>query len=150
MGYPNAQEEINIIKARRESSPLEQVNAVLNVEEIKAIRELVTKVEINDELYKYMVDLICATRKHPSLSLGASPRATVALMHLVRAYAFLRGRDYVLPDDIAAIFRAAIGHRLMLKQEAKLNHITANDVLGEILRTTEVPYKGKRDTKASV
>jgi MoxR-like ATPase len=71
-------------------------------------------------------------------------------MHLVRAYAFLRGRDYVLPDDIAAIFRAAIGHRLMLKQEAKLNHITANDVLGEILRTTEVPYKGKRDTKTTV
>ena len=123
---------------------------MLSVDEIKAIRELVTKVEINDELYKYMVDLICATRKHPSLALGASPRATVALMHLVRAYAFLRGRDYVLPDDIAAIFRSAISHRLMLKQEAKLNHITANDVLGEILRTTEVPYKGKRDTKTTV
>ena len=148
MGYPSAQEEINIIKARRDHSPLDEVRAVLSVGEIKEIRELVTKVEINDELYKYMVDLICATRKHPSLSLGASPRATVALMHLVRAYAFLRGRDYVLPDDIAAIFRAAISHRLMLKQEAKLNHITANDVLGEILRTTEVPYKGKRDTKA--
>ena len=150
MGYPSVQEEINIIKARRDHSPLEEVDAVLSVEEIRQIRELVTKVEINDELYKYMVDLICATRKHPSLSLGASPRATVALMHLVRAYAFLRGRDYVLPDDIAAIFRPAIGHRLMLKQEAKLNHITANDVLGEILRTTEVPYKGKRETKATV
>ena len=150
MGYPSAQEEISIIKARRDHSPLDEVNAVLSEQEIREIRELVTTVEINDELYKYMVDLICATRKHPSLALGASPRATVALMHLVRAYAFLRGRDYVLPDDIAAIFRAAIGHRLMLKQEAKLNHITANDVLGEILRTTEVPYKGKRESKTTV
>ena len=65
-------------------------------------------------------------------------------MHLSQAYAFIKGRNYVLPDDIAGLFRFAIGHRLILSQEAKLERITVDEVLTEILRTTDVPYKGKR------
>lgn len=148
MGYPNAVEEIDIIKARRGYNPLNTVKTVLAPDELRHIRELVRTVHIDDELYTYIVTLITATRRHPALALGASPRASVAMVHLSQAYAFLRGRDYVLPDDIAALFRAAIAHRLMLRQEAKLAHQTAQDVLSEILRTTEVPYKGKRGAKA--
>ena len=144
MGYPAPSEEINIIKARKGENPLKNVKAVLTRDELRAIRDMVTTVHIDDELYQYIVTLITATRKHPALALGASPRASVALVHLAQAYAFLRGRDYVLPDDIAGLFRAAIAHRLMLRQEAKLAHQTTQDVLTEILRTTEVPYKGKR------
>ena len=144
MGYPSPAEELNIIKARKEENPIKNVSAVLTRDELRAIRRMVTTVHMDDELYKYIVTLITATRKHPALALGASPRASVALVHLAQAYAFLRGRDYVLPDDIAGLFRAAIAHRLMLRQEAKLAHQTAQDVLTEILRTTEVPYKGKR------
>lgn len=144
MGYPHPNEEVSIIKARRAENPLDSVSAVLTMEELRDIRRLVSDVHIDDELYTYIVTLITATRKHPALSLGASPRASVALVHLAQAYAFLRGRDYVLPDDIAALFRNAIAHRLMLSQEARLARQTANDILGEILRTTEVPYKGKR------
>ena len=144
MGYPSPAEEMNIIKARKEENPIKNVSAVLTRDELRAIRRMVTTVHMDDELYKYIVTLITATRKHPALALGASPRASVALVHLAQAYAFLRGRDYVLPDDIAALFRAAIAHRLMLRQEAKLAHQTTQDVLSEILRTTEVPYKGKR------
>ena len=99
---------------------------------------------MDDELYKYIVQLISATRKHPMLALGASPRASVALMRLSQAYALIRGRGYVLPEDIAAVFRSAIAHRLMLRQDAKLRGVSADDVLGEILRETEVPYKGRR------
>ncbi len=148
MGYPNAAEEINIIKARKGENPLASVKSVLTLDELRNIRELVKTVHIDDELYTYIVTLITATRKHPALALGASPRASVAMVHLAQAYAFLHGRDYVQPDDIAALFRAAIAHRLMLRQEAKLAHQTTMDVLGEILRTTEVPYKGKRGAKA--
>ena len=144
MGYPNPVEEVNIIKARRGDNPLDSVSAVLSMEELRQIRKLVRDIHIDDELYTYIVTLITATRHHASLSLGASPRASVALVHLVQAYAFLRGRDYVLPDDIAALFRNAIAHRLSLSQEARLAHKSASDILGEILRTTEVPYKGKR------
>ena len=144
MGYPSPAEEMNIIKARKEDNPIKNVSAVLTRDELRAIRKMVTTVHMDDELYKYIVTLITATRKHPALALGASPRASVALVHLAQAYAFLRGRDYVLPDDIAGLFRAAIAHRLMLRQEAKLAHQTTQDVLSEIRRTTEVPYKGKR------
>ena len=148
MGYPAPAEEINIIKARKGENPIKNVQSVLTRDELRAIREMVTTVHIDDELYQYIVTLITATRKHPALSLGASPRASVALVHLAQAYAFLRGRDYVLPDDIAGLFRSAIAHRLMLRQEAKLAHQTTQDVLTEILRTTEVPYKGKRSDRA--
>lgn len=144
MGYPAPTEEIAIIKARKGENPIKNVKAILTEGELRDIRRLVSTVHIDDELYTYIVTLITATRRHPALSLGASPRASVALVHLSQAYAFLRGRDYVLPDDIAGLFRAAIAHRLMLRQEAKLAHQTTQDVLTEILRTTEVPYKGKR------
>lgn len=143
MGYPAPTEEIAIIKARKGENPIKNVKAILTEGELRDIRRLVSTVHIDDELYTYIVTLITATRRHPALSLGASPRASVALVHLSQAYAFLRGRDYVLPDDIAGLFRAAIAHRLMLRQEAKLAHQTTQDVLTEILRTTEVPYKGK-------
>lgn len=149
MGYPHPNEEINIIKARRAENPLDTVEAVLSMEELREIRALVRGIHIDDEVYAYIVTLISATRRHPSLALGASPRASVALVHLVQAYAFLRGRDYVQPDDVAALFRNAIGHRLSLSQEARLARKTSGDILGEILRTTEVPYKGKRKTGGS-
>ena len=149
MGYPNPVEEVNIIKARRGENPLDSVKAVLSMEELREIRGLVKNIHIDDELYTYIVTLITATRRHSALSLGASPRASVALVHLSQAYAFLRGRDYVLPDDIAALFRNAIAHRLTLSQEARLSHQSANDILGEILRSTEVPYKGKRKVGGS-
>lgn len=148
MGYPAPTEEVAIIKARKADNPLKKVNSVLSLEELREIREKMNDIHIDDELYTYIVTLITATRRHPSLALGASPRASVALVHLAQAYAFLHGRDYVIPDDIAALFRPSIAHRLMLRQEAKLAHQTTLDVLGDILRATEVPYKGKRNAQA--
>ena len=148
MGYPTATEEISIIRARKTDNPLAGVRSVLSADTLRDIRSMMTDVRIDDALYTYIVTLVTATRRHPSLALGASPRASVALVHLSQAYAFLHGRDYVIPDDIAALFRPAIAHRLALRQEAKLTHQTATEILGEILRTTEVPYKGKRDAAA--
>ena len=146
MGYPSQDEEINIIRSRRAVNPLDAVSKILDIEEIRAMRRYVADIRIDDELYGYIVTLIAATRKHPQLALGASPRASVALMHLAQAYAFVRGRDYVLPDDIGSLYRAAIGHRLMLKQEAKLGSTSADAILLDILRTTNVPYKGKKQS----
>ena len=148
MGYPTAAEEISIIRARKTDNPLAGVRSVLSANTLRDIRSMMTDVRIDDALYTYIVTLVTATRRHPSLALGASPRASVALVHLSQAYAFLHGRDYVIPDDIAALFRPAIAHRLALRQEAKLTHQTATEILGEILRTTEVPYKGKREAAA--
>ncbi len=144
MGYPAAEEEISIIKSRRGINPIETVEKIIDIEKIRAMRKYVSDIHIDDELYGYIVALTTATRKHSQLALGASPRSSVALMHLSQAYAFIRGRDYVLPDDIGSLYRAAIGHRLILRQEAKLSNQSADNILGEILRATTVPYKGKR------
>lgn len=144
MGYPSADEEVDILMARRGVNPLDSVEARLSVDEVRELRRFVAGIRIDEQLYRYIVTLITATRKNPKLALGASPRASVALMRLAQAYAFIRGRDYVLPDDIGSLFRTAVAHRLMLRQEAKLANQSADDVLNEILRTTDVPYHGKR------
>ena len=144
MGYPTAEEEVNIIMARRGYNPLDAVSQQLTIDDIRQLRSFIANIKIDEQLYRYIVALITATRKHPKLALGASPRASVALMRLSQAYAFIRGRDYVLPDDIGSLFRYAVGHRLMLRQEAKLANQSADDILVEILRSTDVPYHGKK------
>ena len=144
MGYPTEEEEVNIISNRKTVNPLEKVNAVTNVDMIREIRAATKEVALEDEICHYIVKLIHATRKSPKLSLGASPRASLLLMKLSQAYAFLRGRDYVLPEDIAFVFIPGIAHRIVLSQEARLNRETQTDILAEILRSVEAPFKTKR------
>ena len=143
IGYPTAEEEVAILAARKGENPIDSVRAVINADELRRIRAEVCEVKVDEEIYRYIVTLASATRKHSAIALGASPRASVALMHLCRAYAYVKGRNYVIPDDVAALFRTAIAHRLMLRQEAKLKGLTAEAVLSEILRATPVPFKGK-------
>lgn len=144
MGYPTADEEVQIIRTRRDRNPLDAVRPVTDIDTIRFMRSCVSAVKIDEEIYKYIVALIQVTRTHPSFSLGASPRASVALMRLSQAYAFLRRRDYVLPEDVAAVYQPAVAHRVILKQEAKLNRISTNDILTEMLRSVDVPFKGRR------
>ncbi len=144
MGYPSINEEVNIIRSRRGDNPIAHINTIITAEELREIRKIVSDIHIDESLYRYIVALVSATRNNRDLALGASPRASVALMHLSQAYAFIKGRNFVLPDDIVALFRASVGHRLILKQEAKLNNITTDTVLGDILHTTEVPIRSDR------
>ena len=144
MGYPALDEEIAIIESRRTENPIDAVKPVTGVKAVRTLRTIVSNIHIDPEVSKYIVLLVTATRRHEKLSLGASPRASLALMRVSQAYAFMHRRGYVLPEDVAAVYRSTIAHRLILKQEAKLDHITAEDVLTEILRRTEAPYKGKR------
>ena len=142
MGYPTQQQEIDILRARRGENPMDKLSSVIRAEELQQARAAVSEVRVDDELFKYIVNLVAATRQSKALSLGASPRASVALMRLSQAYAYLRGRDYVTPDDIAALYIPATAHRVMLSQESKLSGATVRDVLTEILRSTDVPYLG--------
>lgn len=144
MGYPNPKEELEIIRARKGKKPLSEVHPVITREDLSALCAYVSDLRIDDAVFEYIVSLVTATRKHASLALGASPRASVALMNLSQAYALIHGRDYVIPDDVAGVFHSAIAHRLILRQEAKLNGVSLSDVLGEILRTVPVPFKGQR------
>jgi MoxR-like ATPase len=142
MGYPSQNEEVGILRARRGENPMDKLTSVVTAEELRAARAAVTQVRVDESLYTYIVSLVAATRQHKALSLGASPRASVALMHLAQAYAYLRGRDYVIPDDIAALYIPAVAHRVQLTQESKLSLLSLRDVLTEIMRSTDVPYLG--------
>lgn len=140
MGYPSEAEELSIVVGRREQNPLSSVVAVSNAAEIKEIIGAVESIRMDTAICKYIVSLIQATRKSPSISLGASPRASVALMRLARAYAFVSGRDYVTPEDVSALFLPATAHRIILSQEARINRESKTDILKDILASVEVPF----------
>ncbi|MBQ7836552.1 MAG: MoxR family ATPase [Clostridia bacterium] len=144
MGYPTESEEMAILTARKGVNPLESVEAVTNAEEINEMIKEASEVRVSGELCKYIVQLVNATRKSSSIALGASPRASLALMRLSQAYALVNGRDYVIGEDIAALFAPAITHRIVLSQDARLNRITAADAVTEAYKSVEVPFKTGR------
>lgn len=146
MGYPTESEEISVILNRKGENPLDRVKAVTNAENLTVLRQIVSKVTVSSEISRYIVQLVAATRDTPLVTLGASPRASLALMRLSQAYAFIRGRDYVLAEDVSALYVPAVSHRLMLSQEARLQKKSAADVLTELARSVEVPYRTARST----
>ncbi len=144
MGYPTEQEEMAILSARKGVNPLDGVQDVTDADEIKAMAKEASQVKVSGEISRYIVQLINATRHSKTISLGASPRASLALMRLAQAYAMVNGRDYVVAEDIAALFANAITHRIVLSQDARLNRVSAVDAVNEAFRSIEVPYKTGR------
>ena len=144
MGDPAAEDEINIINARRIGNPLDNVKSAANKKVIRLLRAVVRGTEVDGEISKYIVSLVSATRKTESLSLGASPRASLALMRISQAYAFMNGRGYVVPEDVASVFVPTVAHRVILNQEAYLTGLGAGNVLRGILNSVEAPYRGAR------
>ena len=139
LGYPAPADEIAMIASRKEGNPLHTMEPLITREALLAMQETVENTHVSDDIMKYVVDLIWATRNHPSISQGASPRATLAMISLSKAVAQLRGRDYVLPDDVRSVFLQAIPHRLRLSDEAVLKKQTEGDILQNILSTVKSP-----------
>lgn len=144
LGYPNETEEMSIIQNRRKENPIDSVESVTDSESIKALRRMVADVEVSGEISKYIVQLVAATRSSENITLGASPRASLALMRLSQAYAFIRGRDYVLSEDVAALYVPCIAHRIALSQQARLEKLSVQDVLNKISHSITVPYRTAR------
>ena len=141
MGYPTTSEEVDILKTKLHGQKDTNVNNVISLEELNEMTFAVSKVLVNDTVLQYIVDLVSATRKTPDLVLGASPRASVALMKLSQAYAFIKGRDYVTPADVAAIAKFTLSHRLIISQEAKFGGKNIESIINELLRKVAVPYR---------
>ena len=146
LGYPSETEEISVILQRKLDNPLESVKAVTDAQSLMTLRQIVSKVNVAPEISRYIVQLVAATRNTPLITLGASPRASLALMRLSQAYAFIRGRDYVLAEDVSALYVPVVAHRLALSQEARMQKKSTSDILGELSRGIEVPYKTARTT----
>lgn len=139
MGYPTPSDELSILKSKNSANPLENVSAVADANMILKLQEAVSEVYVDDKINEYIVALSNATRKHPLLKLGVSPRGTLALMQLSKGIAVAMGRDYVIPDDVAFICHDVFAHRIILNSKAKLSDKTAADIISEILKNTPAP-----------
>lgn len=136
IGYPRPEDELELLRRRRGGAPLNGVRQVMDREGLERMRAQVDQVHIADEILDYMVRLSAATRSHPLIVQGASPRATLAVAAVSRAAAFVRGRDYVIPEDVADIFRDTVAHRLVLTPGCDG---TQQDPLGEVLHMVHPP-----------
>lgn len=144
MGYPAVEDEVALLKRRHTERPLDAVTAVADDEELQQMQRESEETFIHDSIYRYMVALSDATRKHPALELGLSPRGTLALGKMARAYAFLCEREYVVPQDVQKALTDVGVHRIRLNQKARLNGKTAADILKEILNRVPVPKPGEK------
>lgn len=138
MGYPDKRSEIEILKGRMTDNPLDSVNAVVSAEDIAELQKAVSQVYVSDAVYEYIADLAEETRNNPLIKLGLSPRGSIALMRMSKACAFIYGRDYVIPEDVADIFSDVAAHRLLLSTKSKSTGKSMSDVIKEILNTVPV------------
>lgn len=139
MGYPDVESEYQILKSKQNRNPLDSVNQVATAEDIVAMQQIAEEVFVSDAIYHYIAELAEATRNNPMLELGVSPRGSISTARLARAHAFISGRNYVIPDDVAAVFHDAAGHRVILSPKARVNGTTVDDVLNNILKTVPLP-----------
>lgn len=140
IGYPESQAEKEIIRSQEYGqNPLYTLEQVLTVEELLVCRQEATRVRVNDNLVNYIVELCNSTRSNPALYLGASPRGSLGLSQSARALAWLRGRDFVTPDDIKTMAIPVLAHRIILKHEERLSGLTAQEVISKTLNTIPVP-----------
>ncbi len=138
MGYPELKDEVEILKGKSTTS-IKQVNPVLSQAQLLAMKEQVEEVYVSDRLYSYVAALAQETREHPYIELGLSPRGSIACVRMIKAWAYLKGRDYVLPEDVAEVFLDVAKHRIVINTKARVARVTAVGVLQEILAKVKQP-----------
>lgn len=138
VGYPEREDEIRILSGERKN-PAEGLSSVITPEGLLALREEASRIHVEESLYGYMVDIARATRNHPDIRLGVSPRGTMALSSMARAHALMEGRSYATPDDVAAVAPYTLGHRISLTGDARYAGKTAESVLTELLSSLPLP-----------
>ena len=139
MGYPDAEAECEMVRQRESGNPLDTVRQVVSRDELLRMQKACAAVYCKDEVLEYVVRLIGATRKNDKLSRGASPRATLAVVAMAKAVAYMQGRDFIIPKDVERVFVRTVAHRVKLTQEAELRGNTADSVLEEVLKRAIVP-----------
>ena len=139
LGYPAKAIEIEVLEAQRFAHPIDSVSQVVDADEIRTLQNAVKEVHVDNAIREYIVDIVSATRSHPNLYLGASPRGSLALFRLSQARALLEGRDYALPDDVKDLASVALGHRVILSSSARIQGATAPGAIAEVVEHIEVP-----------
>ncbi|KZM52851.1 MoxR family ATPase [Geobacillus stearothermophilus] len=144
MGYPSPDEEIEMLNRLEKAAPLSEIGPVMPLDELLTLQRKVMGVHVSDTVKRYIVDLIQQSRVHEAVYLGVSPRGAVALMKAAQAYAFIHGRDFVIPDDVQQLAPHVLAHRLLIRPEAKWDKLDAAAVIKQLLARTPVPVQGRR------
>ncbi|WP_303984304.1 AAA family ATPase [Niallia circulans] len=141
MGYPTVEEEIEVLTRVQVAAPIEKLESVVSLDELLTLQNEVRQVYVDETIKKYIVELATATRENASVYLGVSPRGSIALMRASQSYAFIQGRDYVIPDDVQFLVKAVFAHRMILKSETKFDGITAEEIINRIIGQVPVPVQ---------
>ena len=139
MGYPTMEEEVRLIKERQDINPLDFIQEIISKRELLEMQDQVKQIYVDDKVLTYLSKIVDATRNHSMITLGVSPRGTLALMDMSKAHAFVQGRTFVLPEDIKRVSKAVLAHRLLLNGKARMSHTTEEDVVEEIVGKIQVP-----------
>ena len=139
LGYPDRESELKILDTYANATPIDGLQPVVSLADIGRMAAAVRGVHVAPALKGYLVDLAAASRAHRALSLGMSPRATLAMQKAIRASAAAQGRAYATPDDVKAIAVAVLAHRVALSPDAQLQHISSADVVNDLLKRVPVP-----------
>ncbi len=149
MGYPNLKDEVEILKGKSTSNVTE-VQSVLSMDQLMKMKDEVEEVHLSDKLYAYIAMLSVATREHAYVELGLSPRGSIACVKMAKAWAYLQGRNYVLPEDVVAIFQDVAKHRIVLNTKARVAKVSEGAVLEEILSQVKQPASYMQKVEYSV
>ena len=139
LGYVPPEEEVAILTAQEHNHPIDELQPVVTLADVLALKHAVEKIRISEELKRYVVDVVAATRTVSGIQLGASPRASIALMKTAQALALFEGVDFVAPEHIQKLAVPVIAHRLVLEPQARFSGLTARGVVGDILKKVRVP-----------
>jgi len=139
IGYPSMQEELRMLEMLKDVHPIDRLQAVAKAEELVMAQSEIRKVHVDPRVREYLLQIVHQTRLHSDLALGGSPRATIALFRCSQAMAAIRGRAFVLPDDVKRIVAPVMNHRLIVRPESRLRKVTAENVLEEIVSDIAVP-----------
>lgn len=139
LGYPALNDEIAVLSAQQHVHPLQNTYQVVTVQELLAAQQGVREVYVADEIKRYIVDLVTATRQHPDVAIGASPRGSLALFRTSQARAAMAGREYVIPDDVKALAEVALAHRIIVNPSARIKDVSSRMIVQDSLTVTPVP-----------
>lgn len=141
IGYPDFESQMEILRDRQIKNPLDSVRQVADCAQIRQKQREAASVTMKDEILAYITRLSMASRQHPMVELGISPRGAIAVGRMARACAYVRGRDFVIPEDVREIFADVCAHRILLSQKAKAARLTERQVLEQLLEETALPYE---------
>jgi MoxR-like ATPase len=144
LGYPSAAEELTVLSAQQYQHPLENMHQVVTVEELIEAQYAVREVYVAEEVKRYIIDLVTATRNHTDVYLGSSPRGSLALFRASQTRAAMAGRDYVIPDDVKALAEVTLAHRVIVGPAARIRDISSRTIVQDVLASTSVPGASAR------